>query len=273
MTRAVCRLALIVLLVAPASLHAQRRPQLFDADSGHITTSRQGVAFVASAILPGAGQYYLKADRWVPFVAVEGWAWIKYVHDRRVASDLEKQYRDLAWNVARRIATSSRKDSVFTYYEAMGEWRESGHFDIDATTPGLQPEIDVTTFNGTQWRRAQALFGDREKALAYYRANAIPDLYIWSWGSSALEQEEFRATIGRSDAAFRSGTRMLGVILANHVVSAIDALVLARVQQMVEHRFRIGSTLEPAGSNYLWTTEIQIPLLGAERVRNAGTNR
>lgn len=224
-------------------------------------------------MLPGAGQFYLKADRWVPFAAAETWSWVKYFQNKKRAHSLEGEYRDLAWEVARQFTTSTRKDSVFTYYEAMGEWRESGRFDSDPQTPGLQPEIDVTTFNGTQWRRAQALFRNPERALAYYRANAIPDPYLWSWGNSRLEQEEFRATISRSDAAFRAGTRMLGVILANHIVSAVDALVLARLQQLGEHRLRIGSTLDPDGSRYLWTTTVQFQLHGAERAGYTRTNR
>ena len=245
----------------------------FDADTVKLTTSRQGVAFVASAILPGAGQFYLSADRWVPFTAAEVWSWLKFTQDRREAKKFERAYRDIAWEVARQFTTSARKDSVFTYFEALGEWKESGQFDIDPNTAGIQPEIDSTTFNGAQWRRARALYSDPVKALAYYRQNAIPDPYLWSWGNSRLEQEEFRGTIRRSDAAFRAGTRMLGVILANHLISAVDAFVLARAQQLTDHRFRIGSTMEPDGSVYRWTTTVQIPLHGAESGGYSRTNR
>lgn len=252
---------------------AQNRTDPFSADSARLATSRQGVAFVASAILPGAGQYYLGADRWVPFAAAEAWSWVKFVQNRREASRFERQYRDIAWNVARQFTTSTRKDSVFTYFEAVGEWKESGHFDLDPNTSGLQPEVDSTTFNGAQWRRARGLFSDPNKALAYYRQTAIPDPYLWSWGNSRLEQEEYRGTIRRSDAAFRAGTRMLGVILANHIISAVDAFVLARMQELGDHRFRIGSTLEPSGSSYLWTTTVRIPLPGAESGGYSRTNR
>ena len=197
---------------------------------------------------------------------------------------MERAYRDLAWTVARRITTSARKDSVFTYYEAMGAWQNSGLFDVEPQTTGLQPEWDTLTFNGMQWRRAQRLFlpGGQaaapgtpayEQALAYYRANAIPEPYIWSWGSSDLERREFQKRIAESDAAFRAATRMMGVILANHVVSAVDALVMARVKLLQEHRIRIGSSIEPAGSSYYWTTSVQIPLRGANRGRYTRTNR
>ncbi|MGQ0563078.1 MAG: hypothetical protein ACT443_14535 [Gemmatimonadota bacterium] len=256
-----------------AQLPAQTRTERFAADTV-LTSSTTGIAFVASALLPGAGQKYLDSDRWVPFVAVEAWAWVKYLEQRRRGRRLEQAYRDLAWNVARRLTTSTRRDSVFTYYEAIKEHASSGLFDADPSSAGIQPERDSTTFNGLQWRRARALFlrgipavpgtPEYEQALAYYRTNAIPDGFTWSWGSSRLEQQEFAETISRSDAAFRDATRMMGVILANHVVSAVDALVQARVKLLADRRIRIGSTLEPEGSTYAWTLTVRVPLQGRE---------
>lgn len=270
----------MALLPAEAAAQSPVRQDRFQGDSAALT-SKQGMAFVASAMLPGAGQYYLRSDRWVPYVAVEAWAWANYVRFHRDSRRLERNYHDLAWEVARRFTTPARKDSVFTYYEAMGHWNASGRFDSDPQSGGIQPEPDTLTFNGAQWLKARRLFispgaqvapggADYEKALAYYRAHAIPDPYLWGWGNSTLEQQEFNQTISESDAAFRNASRMLGVILANHVVSAVDALIMARLKLLAEHRIRIGSTLEP-GSR--WTTTVQIPLPGAERGRNSRTNR
>ena len=269
---AVC---LALLLTFAGTLRAQRTEERFQA--------HPGIAFVASAVLPGAGQYYAKADRWPPYIAVEVWAWVKYFQRRAHGHDLERQYRDLAWAVARRIGTDTRRDSVFTYYEALGQFRESGLFDADPTTATLDPELDPTTFNGVTWQRARALFfrgggaipqpgsPEYERALTYYRTFAIPPGYVWSWRNSDLEHEEFKEAISRSDEAFRSGTRMLGVILANHLVSAVDALVLARVQALSENRVRVGSVLEPGSSGYIWTTTVRIPI-GAQSARISRTD-
>ncbi|MGH7507648.1 MAG: hypothetical protein ACRELX_18495, partial [Longimicrobiales bacterium] len=189
-----------------------------------------GAAFLASAILPGAGQYLLDADRWVPYVALELWGWVSYIQRRNEAHDLEGRYRDLAWSVARRVSVGPRRDSVFEYYETMGHFSESGALDVDPGAAGIQPERDATTFNGDLWMLARALFipgglplppdnPDYQRALAYYQTHAIPPSFSWAWGDSNLEQQVFAGLIRESDDAFRDATRMLGIILANHALS------------------------------------------------------
>jgi hypothetical protein len=74
---------------------------------------------------------------------------------------------------------------------------------------------------------------------------AIPPTFTWAWGDSFLEQQSFRELIRRSDEAYRTSTQFLGLILANHVVSAVDALVIGRVRTARgESRFRVGSGFE-----------------------------
>lgn len=239
------------------------------------SADRAGVALLASAVLPGAGQFYLREERWVPYLALEAWGWITYANQKLRGRSLEQKYRDLAWSVARRGCGCMRRDTTFPYYEAMYKDHESGAFDMDESTPGIQPpdrENDARTYNGKQWLQAKALFfggfvfppGSPEyaRALAYYEANAIPREYEWSWGDSNLEQESFARVIGESDDALRSATRTLGLILANHVVSAIDALVTARLQAAVDgvHQIKIGSELAPAGGSLAWRTTIRFTL-------------
>lgn len=200
-------------------------------------------AFLASAVLPGAGQYRLGDGRWVAYAGIETWAWINWFDTRGEARDLEGSYRDLAWNVARRIGTGGRVDREFEYYEAMSAYSESGSFDADPDAAGVQPEEDTTTFNGDVWELARLIYYPagsdtippsaqaQEAALEYYEANAIAPRFAWSWGSSRLEHEQFRTLIRRSDEAARSATTLLGAILVNHVVSAVDALLSARLRQ------------------------------------------
>ncbi|MGH7505785.1 MAG: hypothetical protein ACRELX_09045, partial [Longimicrobiales bacterium] len=130
-----------VLLVAAAVAAPRAAAQPLARDPGRLpspavsfpavqTTLSPGAAFLASAVLPGAGQYALNADRWIPYLVVEAWAVFTFVDQRADAGTFERRYRDLAWSVARRGSTPPRRDSVFEYYEEMGHFSESGAFDV-----------------------------------------------------------------------------------------------------------------------------------------------
>ncbi|CAN5779291.1 hypothetical protein BH23GEM10_BH23GEM10_12860 [soil metagenome] len=219
---------------------------------------------LASAVVPGSAQYLAGDDRWVPYIAVEAWGWISYLQQRQAALDAQERYRQLA-QVARRISGAVRRDTVFEYYEAMANpaWPASGAFDVEPTREGVQPERRRGTFNGDLWQLATALFipggGEAvpgapgyDAALAYYIARAIPPGYAWAWGASNLEQQVFADLITESDAAFRTATRFLGLILANHVVSAVDALVTHRLRQLSGHdvRFETVPVRDPNGMRW-----------------------
>jgi hypothetical protein len=235
--------------------------------------NRAGVALFASAIIPGAGQFYLGEQRWVPYVAVEAWAWITWYKQKSNGASLEEQYRDLAWRVARRGCGCERRDSTFPYYESMANTAlpKSGEFDANSMVDGVQPELDPRTFNGDLWRHAKALFlpggidlppntREYQNALEYYKRYAIPPGYRWNWGDSDLEQGNFNRLIERSDDAARGRTRTVGLIFANHMVSAIDALITARFQALARGTpVEFGSKLAPVNGSMLLTTTVRIP--------------
>jgi hypothetical protein len=242
--------AFMVLAVVPVA--AQRMPEPAAVVD---PPDRLDPRFVASAVVPGAAQLLAGDDRWVPYMAVEAWAWISFVQQRRSARTIEKRYRDLAWQVARRVSVGERRDTVFEYYEAMANPRHpsSGAFDASPNQPGIQPEQQPGTFNGDVWMLARALHipaghaavpgaPGYEAALAYYMAHAIRPEYAWAWGASNLEQQVFADLIRDSDAAFRAATRYLGVILANHIVSTVDALVTSRLRQLAGEDVRFEAT-------------------------------
>lgn len=228
-------------------------------------------AVLASAVLPGAGQYLQGQDRWVPYLVIEAWAWGTYLVLRRHSNGFARDYRDLAWSVARRVSSGERRDTVFEYYETLSYWETSGAWDVDPRTPGVQPELDALTFNGDVWRLARALFipggasappgsPEYERALDYYLRHAIPAGYAWAWGPSSLEQQRFRELIRESDEAARAATLRLGIILANHVVSAVDALVLARIRENRADglRVRLRSGLERASADVRWSASLRL---------------
>lgn len=215
------------------------------------------LAVVASGIAPGAGQWLQGQRRWVPYAALEVWSWLRFRERRHESRVLADRYRDLAWRVARRVSVGERRDSIFEYYEAMTHFQASGAFDTSPFQDGVQPERDAGTFNGDIWALSRALHfapgqeptpgtPQYEAALAYYEAHAIPAAYAWAWGASNLEQQVFVDLISDSDDAYRDGTRMLGLILANHIASAVDALVTARLRALGAHDAELRTEPDPS---------------------------
>jgi hypothetical protein len=225
-----------------AAQHAVEAPAAVSFRPAPDQTSAE-LLFLASAVLPGSAQYLMGDDRWVPYLAAELWSWVSHLQQRALARSYGQRYRDLAWQVPRRADRPGlRRDTVFEYYEAMAYYRSSGAFDLEPNLPGVQPERQAGTYNGDVWALARALFlpgggaaepgsAAYERALEYYLTHAIPPGYGWAWGASYLEQQVFADLIADSDAAARAATRYLGIILANHIVSAVDALVTSRLRQ------------------------------------------
>jgi hypothetical protein len=233
-------------LVAGACPAAAQRP-----DSAAVTAgARLWLPPLASFIIPGAGQLLMKRDRGLAYLAAETFVVSKYIRLTQDARHGAAQYRDLAFTVARRGFTTSRRDTVFEYYETMERFTASGEF--DRNLGGMfTPETDPATYNGSVWLLARRTFwGDPNQpppsgskpyldALAFYRAHAVGPDFRWSWRDASLEQQEFRATIRASDDGFRRAQNQLGLLLANHLVSAIDALISSRLSAQLNRRAMI----------------------------------
>ena len=202
-------------------------------------------AVLASAIVPGAGQAMLKQDRFIAYLAVEAYAWARYVADSREGNRARSSYRTLASEVARRPFSATRPVGDFDYYERMEKFGESGVFDA---VPGgeLDPEPDEATANGAIWLLARQTYwtdpstppprGDPEwrNAEGFYRERAISDEYRWSWTNARLEYAEFRRTIRRSNNAYRTSLQDLGLVIANHALSTVDAFITVRLRRQLD---------------------------------------
>jgi len=186
------------------------------------------LAPIASAILPGAGQYILGENRFLIYAAVEAGFWVTRMNDQSDRRRQERAFRDLARDVARSPFSPNRSEGDWAYYEEMRSFAESGAFSLSNAT--LVPETDMATFNGFIWQAAQAHNPDRESALAEYRARAIPREMQWSWRDAQLQWDRFkRATEARNNAAARARLDLI-VIGANHVISMVDAFTTIRLQ-------------------------------------------
>lgn len=201
---------------------------------------RPWVRPLASLMVPGSGQLLAGQDRGLLYLVTEAWVVARAISLARLGRVERGQFRDLAFLVARRQFTSRRTDGPFEYYETMSHFVESGVYDVD---PGaaFTPEADTTTFNGSMWLLARRTFWEDPDstppptssaylaAVAFYQSRAVRPEFRWSWRGARLEQDVFRQTIHDSDEAFRAATNYLGVLVLNHIASAVDALITARL--------------------------------------------
>jgi hypothetical protein len=191
-----------------------------------------------SLVLPGAGQHTLGQNRKWIYAALEVAGWIVFFERRSAGGELRDQYRDFAWDNGR-IQSGPRMDGDFDYYETVSKWEASGDFDTDPALPGIQPEMDLTTFNGSIWALASQIFipgggpisetdPAYQSALAYYVDRAYGTAFLWDWSVTPGGREELGELIEESDDRFRQATTALGALIANHLISAVDAYLSAR---------------------------------------------
>jgi hypothetical protein len=195
---------------------------------------------IASLVLPGSGQLLAGQDRGVIYFAAEVLFVTRVLSFNSEAVRERDRYRDLAFEVARAPFLPARRDTVFEYFEVMERFVESGPFNTDPG-PFLVPPTDEQTYNGSIWKLARETFfadpdsppdtasDEYHRALEFYRARAVGPNFQWSWRNAGIEQDLYRQSIKRSDDAFRTTVQYLGLILANHLLSAIDMFVSYRL--------------------------------------------
>lgn len=210
----------------------------------------------ASLALPGAGQFLAGQDRGAIYAAIELYSLARIIQSNHEGHHETNRYRDLAYDVARRTFNPTRRDTVFEYYETMERFTESGVYDLD---PGaaLIPESDPATYNGSVWLLARNTFWpdpnvwppadspEYQRAVQFYQEHAVGPNYLWSWRAASLERDAFRESIRKSDDAFRRVQTQLGVLLANHLVSAVDALISSRLSAAAGRRTALRTSLGP----------------------------
>lgn len=204
---------------------------------------------LASLLVPGTGQILAHQDRAVIYIGTEVYGLSRYIQLTMTSHEDANQFRDLAFNVARRAFSPTERDTVFEYYETMQRYIESGQFDRD---PGaaFAPEIDTATYNGSVWLTARRTYWrdpntppdpqslEYVRAVQFYEEHAVGSGYLWSWRNAEEQLNVYRETIRKSDSASRSAQDQLGILLANHLVSAVDAFISTRLSSAA-HRLTI----------------------------------
>lgn len=225
--------AALLLAALPLPAFAQELPQ-------PISGTPRWVEVVSSGIVPGSGQLLQGQHRGAVYLAAEALLLTRAIARLNEGRRERDRYREIALNVARREFGGTETDTVFEYYDQMGKFLESGPYDADPGA-GFQPATDESTFNGAIWALARRTFlqdpdaavdpssDAYQRALDFYRRRAIGPGFLWSWRNARLERDVFREGIRNSDAAFRRATSQIGLLLANHIVSLVDAYVTQRL--------------------------------------------
>jgi hypothetical protein len=182
----------------------------------------------------------LGQNRWLAYLALEGYAILEYLDQRNEQTRERNRFESLAAGVARSIYPGNLPVGSWAYYESMEHYIESGVYDLN---PGgtFTPEVDVTTYNGASWLLARQTYwsdpnvqpdpssAEYRKAFAFYTARAVQPQFRWSWRNAQLEQDVYIQTIHRANQAARDARLELGILLANHLLSMVDAYVTMRV--------------------------------------------
>ena len=211
---------------------------------------------LASLVLPGTGQALSGQDRAAVYGAVEIYVLSRYIQLQHDASMNAELYHQLAFAVAQRGFASVRRDTIFEYYETMEKFTASGRFNTGAG-PALNPETDPTTYNGSVWLLARRTYWadpnvppppnspQYQAALSFYVQHAVGPAYQWTWQSASLQQQAFRDLIRTSDNGYRNAQGALGLLLANHVVSALDALISNRLTTATHRTTSLHTVIGP----------------------------
>lgn len=237
-------MTLLVALPLAAQTIPSGNPELFAArlDSTRRLEQRWSAAIhspnaqklspIASAIIPGSGQYMLGNDRFIGYVAVEVIAWLQYTKNVREQAAQEAEFKLLARRTARAGFTTGAvedlPDADWAYYEKMRDYVESGPFSLTVT--GVTPDTSVSTYNGSRWQLAQATFSTRAAALAEYMRTAVRPEFEWSWVNAQFQYDRFKRTTNKRNDAHSAAQWNLMIVGANHVLSMIDAFTTIRLR-------------------------------------------
>lgn len=229
---------------------------------------------IASGVLPGGGQFALKQQRSVAYLAAEGFLILQYASAQRDGDRDRVAYRALAADVARKPFGGTRPVGPWEYYEAMEKFLASGVFDRVAGG-AVDPETDESTYNGARWLLARQTYwrdarsapattsAEYQRALAFYLERAVRDEYRWSWRDAQLQQDLYRQTIASANRQYQRAVTMTGILALNHLASLIDAYVSVRVRrfggvQVAGVRTEYVPLGDPVAGRGVWTTQLRL---------------
>ena len=211
-------------------------------ETGDRRTAAPWWAPVASAVVPGSGQFLMGQQRSVAYIVAEAYLVVQALTAQRDGGRSRDEYRAIALDVARRGFVGVKPIGPWKYYETMEEFLASGVFSQTAGV-AVVPETDESTYNGASWLLARqnnwkdptvapaVSSPEYQRALAFYVARAIRDEYRWTWRDARLQQDLYSQTIASANRSYQRALNLGGLVAANHLASLIDAYVAVRVRR------------------------------------------
>lgn len=163
--------------------------------TGEVTGKSPARAFLLSLLLPGLGERYCgAATRGWAFTAAEAGLWAGF--------------------------------AAFRFY---GDWRSEDYRAYAAARAGVDPRgkshryfVDIGNYSDIEAYNAAML---RERNLP--KVYLDTETYFWAWPSEVERLRYAHLRVG-ADKAYQRSVMVVGAIIANHLVSAIDAMWLAK---------------------------------------------
>jgi hypothetical protein len=188
-------------------------------------------AFLFSAVIPGSGELYAGVNRGLFFVAAEVAFWATYFVVHGQAEDLKQDYVDF---VDSRIVFE--EDSPVSSTET---WTLE---DYEHATQSDNWHYVYTENNGKPIDR-----------VGKYYWNDLPQDLIDEQGGVPLSESQSLARVeayskrGSMNDKFKRAKTFLGLVILNHIVSAVDARIAAAVHNDRISEISLHPTVSPSG--------------------------
>lgn len=159
-----------------------------------------------SLLVPGLGHYSIgRGGRGQAFMAADAGAWGGFAGFRLQGHLRRNSYIDMAHIYGGVPSPEGRSDD---YYRLVGEFGSSDQYDEEIR------------------REARARYGDDIAAReAYFEAHRIPADQVWRWNSEA-DWSRYRDKRNASHLSYKRARYLLGLAIANRLLSAVDAMRL-----------------------------------------------
>lgn len=198
-----------------------------------------GRAFLLSAILPGAGEFYAGAKwRALAFASVEVFSWIMYFNKKNRGEDLEKEYiayADNHWtlydlwfnNTAGYILTGLEgSHSIYLAYD--GQQYEGKPQQLDSVLVGWESYIANGEMEPVRTRDYYENIGKYDQFAGgwddFTEYNSVSDSVIMV----SRHRDRYLTQRKQSNDALKMATNFATVIMFNHLISAFHAQIAAK---------------------------------------------